>query len=35
MTHSKATAWRERVTIPTYEVGAPEKAPMFLEKRVY
>ena len=28
-------AWREIVTIPTYEVGKPEKAPMFLEKRVY
>ena len=23
------------MTIPTYEVGTPEKAPMFLEKRVY
>ena len=29
------TAWRELVTIPTYEIGKPEKAPMFLEKRVY
>ena len=28
-------AWRELVTIPTYEVGCPEKNPMFLEKRVY
>ena len=28
-------AWRELVTIPTYEVGEPEKNPMFLEKRVY
>ena len=28
-------AWREMVTIPTYEVGRPEKNPMFLEKRVY
>ena len=28
-------AWREIVTIPTYEVGRPEKNPMFLEKRVY
>ena len=28
-------AWRELVTIPTYEVGKPEKSPMFLEKRVY
>lgn len=27
--------WREIVTIPTYEVGKPEKNPMFLEKRVY
>ena len=28
-------AWREVVTIPTYEVGMPEKNPIFLEKRVY
>ncbi len=28
-------AWTEQVTIPTYKVGAPEKNPMFLEKRVY
>jgi len=28
-------AWREIVTFPTYEVGKPEKNPMFLEKRVY
>ena len=28
-------AWRELVTIPTYEAGKPEKNPMFLEKRVY
>ena len=28
-------AWRELVTIPTYEIGKPEKSPMFLEKRVY
>ena len=28
-------AWRELVTIPTYEVGKAEKNPMFLEKRVY
>ncbi|MBQ8593125.1 MAG: DUF5107 domain-containing protein, partial [Bacteroidaceae bacterium] len=28
-------AWKEQVTIPTYEVGAPEKNPIFLEKRVY
>ena len=28
-------AWKEEVVIPTYEVGAPEKNPIFLEKRVY
>ena len=28
-------AWREIVSIPTYEIGKAEKAPMFLEKRVY
>ena len=28
-------AWREVVSIPTYEVGKPEKNPIFLEKRVY
>ncbi len=28
-------AWKERVVIPTYEAGAPEKNPIFLEKRVY
>ena len=28
-------AWRETVTIPTYEIGKPEKNPIFLEKRVY
>ncbi len=27
--------WEETVQIPTYEVGAPDKNPMFLEKRVY
>ena len=30
-----AKAWREQVVIPTYEVGKPEKNPIFLEKRVY
>ena len=30
-----AKAWRELVKIPTYEVGKPEKNPIFLEKRVY
>ena len=27
--------WEEQAVIPTYEVGAPDKNPMFLEKRVY
>lgn len=27
--------WEESVTIPTYEVGKPDKNPMFFEKRVY
>lgn len=31
----KVKVWKEQVVIPTYEVGAPEKNPMFLEKRVY
>lgn len=30
-----ARAWYEKVTIPTYGTGKPEKHPMFLEKRVY
>ncbi len=28
-------AWKEKVIIPTYEIGKPEKNPIFLEKRVY
>lgn len=32
---SKVKVWAEKVIIPTYEVGEPEKNPMFLEKRVY
>ncbi|WP_136480751.1 DUF5107 domain-containing protein [Cognatitamlana onchidii] len=28
-------AWKEDVVIPTYEIGEPEKNPIFLEKRVY
>ena len=28
-------AWREDVVIPTYEEGAPDKNPMYLENRVY
>ena len=31
----KALAWREQVVIPTYEAGAPDANPFFLEKRVY
>ena len=28
-------AWSESINIPTYKIGAPDKNPMFLEKRVY
>lgn len=28
-------AWHEKIVIPTYEIGKPEKNPIFLEKRVY
>lgn len=28
-------AWKEKVVIPTYEIGKAEKNPIFLEKRVY
>ena len=31
----QSKVWEEIVNIPTYEVGAPNKNPMFLEKRVY
>lgn len=31
----KVKIWEEEVMIPTYEVGEPDKNPMFLEKRVY
>lgn len=27
--------WHEKVTIPTYGIGLPEKNPFFLEKRIY
>ncbi|MDO6431050.1 DUF5107 domain-containing protein [Flavitalea sp. BT771] len=30
-----AKAWVEKISIPTYRIGQPEKNPMFLEKRVY
>ena len=32
---NQVKVWEEKVVIPTYEVGAPDKNPMFLEKRVY
>jgi len=28
-------SWAEEITIPTYKIGAPDRNPMFLEKRVY
>ncbi len=34
-TANSAKIWEEDVVIPTYEIGAPDKNPMFLEKRVY
>jgi tetratricopeptide (TPR) repeat protein len=35
MNTQAVTVWEEPVVIPTYGVGASEKNPMFLEKRVY
>ena len=35
MTDEGVRAWSEQVVIPTYRIGAPDKNPMFLEKRVY
>lgn len=32
---TEVKAWEEQTVIPTYEVGKPEKNPIFLEKRVY
>jgi tetratricopeptide (TPR) repeat protein len=32
---SSVRIWQETVVIPTYAVGAPDKNPMFFEKRVY
>ncbi len=31
----KVEAWKDKLVIPTYEVGKPEKYPLFLDKRVY
>lgn len=35
MSTDTVQAWAENVSIPTYRIGAPDKNPMFLEKRVY
>ncbi|TAH26843.1 MAG: DUF5107 domain-containing protein [Cytophagales bacterium] len=32
---SEVRVWSEKVPIPTYDIGQPEKNPIFLEKRVY
>lgn len=32
---AEVRVWEETVNIPTYEIGAPQKNPIFLEKRVY
>lgn len=35
MEKSTVKVWQEKVVIPTYEVGVPDKNPMFFENRVY
>jgi tetratricopeptide (TPR) repeat protein len=35
MNDSAVKIWEEKVVIPTYGIGKPEKNPMFFEKRVY
>src|SRR5215203_3371880 len=35
MQDNSVKAWSEPVSIPTYRIGAPNKNPMFLEKRIY
>ncbi|HEY0274165.1 MAG TPA: DUF5107 domain-containing protein, partial [Chitinophaga sp.] len=35
MSEAKVSVWQAQVVIPTYEVGKPDKNPMFFEKRVY
>jgi tetratricopeptide (TPR) repeat protein len=35
MSQSTINVWEEKVTIPTYATGEPDKNPMFFEKRVY
>lgn len=31
----KVNVWKEKIILPTYQVGEPEKNPVFIEKRVY
>ncbi|MDG3581091.1 DUF5107 domain-containing protein [Galbibacter pacificus] len=31
----KVRIWKENITLPTYDIGTPEKNPVFIEKRVY
>ncbi|KQS41810.1 DUF5107 domain-containing protein [Pedobacter sp. Leaf194] len=35
MDEKQVSVWEQAVTIPTYEVGKPNKNPMFFENRVY
>jgi tetratricopeptide (TPR) repeat protein len=35
MDSEQVNCWAETITIPTYQIGVPDKNPMFLEKRVY
>ncbi len=35
MSQSMIKVWEEKVIIPTYEAGEPDRNPMFFEKRVY
>ena len=32
---NKAIVYEQTVTIPTYKAAAPEKSPLFIEKRAY
>ena len=33
--YTSVKVWFEKVLIPTYGIGLPEKNPIFLEKRIY
>jgi tetratricopeptide (TPR) repeat protein len=35
MNNSTVSVWEEKIVIPTYGIGKPDKNPMFFEKRVY